>query len=117
MSDQYFHCKFPPHFAQFNINQLEMRTLLLAVRIWAHRLTGSRISLSCDNMVTVEAINRHKTRDPVLQEALRELCYLTTIFQFEVKAIHIPGIENKIADWFTPSIRNILKNGIKIIIS
>ena len=52
----------------------------------------------CDNLSSVEAINRGRCRDPVMMKLIRELFYLRAEFSFQVRAIHTPGETNSVAD-------------------
>ena len=36
-----------------------------------------------------------------MQNCLRELCYIEAIYQFEIKAKHIVGDENRLADYLS----------------
>ena len=54
-----------------------------------------------DNQVVASVINTGASRDPQLQEALRELAMVAATHQFVVKAKHIPGVDNRIPDWLS----------------
>ena len=41
---------------------------------------------------------RAVTKDSFLQKCLREICYLAATNEIEVKAKHLPGVENRIPD-------------------
>ena len=51
---QYFCEKFPPHIRydpEISINELEMLTLVIALKIWAHKISGKNALVQCDNQV------------------------------------------------------------------
>ena len=81
------------------IHKLEMLAVLIGVRIWGHRLEGLRLQIYCDNSAAVDVINSSKTKDPFLATCLRELWLEVSKFGFELRAVHLPGEENRVADW------------------
>ena len=97
---EYFHKEFPRHVRQkeLHINALELMALVVAVSMWADQLRGKRVTVLCDNTATVWVINTGKTRDRVMQGLLRELCYITATYEFELFAQHIPGEVNRLPD-------------------
>jgi hypothetical protein len=52
--------------------------------------------IKCDNQVTV--INTGKSRNQFLQNCLRELLFVAARHEFEIRAVHILGEENRAAD-------------------
>ncbi len=56
---EYFHFPFPPEITkqQHHINHLEVITLTVSLKLWAHLLTGRRLKVKCDNEVTVVVVN------------------------------------------------------------
>ena len=100
---EYFHAVFPEAIATLNlpIHKLEMLAVLIGVRIWGHRLQGMRLQIYCDNSAAVDVINSSKTRDPFFATCLRELWLEVSKFGFELRAVHLPGEENRVADWLS----------------
>ena len=72
--------------------------MLLGVREWGSRCQGMRIQIYCDNEAAVKVINSSKTRDSFLASCLRELWLEVSTFGFELRAVHLPGEENRVAD-------------------
>ena len=107
---QYFKISFPSYMRDWHINQLELFTILLACKLWAPKLAGKRILVQCDNSVAVWAINKLGSSSVLIQKMIRELLYWAAYYQFEIKAVHIPGAENRVADWLSrwhePAARN-----------
>jgi len=97
---EFFHKVFPIQVTSMDlhINALELMALVVAVTVWADQLRGKRVTVLCDNTATVWVINTGKTRDRAMQGLLRELCYITATYEFELFAQHIPGEENRIPD-------------------
>ena len=100
---EYFHAEFPNSIKiqKLAIHKLEMLAVLVGVRIWGKRLQGMRLQIYCDNGAAVEVINSSKTRDPFLASCLRELWLEVSTHSFELRAVHLPGEENRVADWLS----------------
>ena len=98
--DEFFQSEFPVGIAESacHISALEMLTVVVAVRIWGHRLGRAKIKVYCDNEATVHVVNSGKTRDPFMQCCLRELCYVTAKAQCVIRAVHLPGVKNRLPD-------------------
>ena len=100
---EYFHVSFPKAIKDqdFPIHKLEMLAVLLGVRIWGRYCVGKKIQIYCDNDACVQVINSSKTRDPFLATCLRELWLEVARFGFELRAVHLPGVENRVPDWLS----------------
>ncbi len=97
---EYFHAPFPS-FIQgqaLHINALELLTIMVALRLWSHRFASRRILIFCDNMSSVLTLNAGATKDAFCQACLREIAFMAASHEFELKAVHLPGIENRIPD-------------------
>ena len=72
---EFFHYEFPQHILQqrLHINQLELLTVVVAVKTWHSKLQGLTLELLVDNEATVHAINNQRSKDPFMQDCLREL--------------------------------------------
>jgi len=97
---EFFHKEFPENILTklYHINALELLSLVVAITIWSDKLVGKKVTVLCDNSATVWVINTGKTRDPVMQALLRELCYVCALNCFEIVAKHIPGENNRVPD-------------------
>ncbi len=80
------------------INGLEFLTIVVACKMWGDKWAGKRIVVQCDNEASVWVINTRKTRDDFMQSSMRELAFITARQEFEVKAVHVPGVSNTISD-------------------
>ncbi|MES9880278.1 MAG: reverse transcriptase domain-containing protein [Sedimenticola sp.] len=96
----FFHAAFPKFILDenFSINALEMLSIVIALKMWGKEITGQRIVILCDNQSSCNVINRGFTRVEILQSCLREISFLAARFEFEVRARHISGIDNRLAD-------------------
>jgi len=83
---------------QYHINVLELWAIVIGIKLWHLELVNSRILVYCDNLATVTCINSGKSRDPNLLRLLRELSYLCIRLGMQVRAVHLPGHTNRLAD-------------------
>ena len=97
---EYFHDLFPSFITQqqLSITQLELLTVVVAVKRWQIRLQGRCIMLHCDNQACVDMINSMRSRNNFLQACLRELWLTLAVNNIMLKATHIPGHVNTLAD-------------------
>ena len=97
---EYFHTPFPSFVLNdcSHINGLELINLLVAVRLWGYQCKYKRLLIFCDNLATVTVLNTGKCKDKFMLKCLREITMICAKMQLEVRAIHIPGTENRIAD-------------------
>ena len=79
------------------INALELFVLVMAVKIWAPKLAGSRFQISCDN-AAVQVVRSGHTRDAFMQRCLRQLCLTSVRYDLDLCVSHIPGVHNVFAD-------------------
>ena len=97
---EYFHVVLPSHVLNqnININQLELLVVMVCVKLWNTHLFKKKILIKCDNQSVVIVLNSGSTRDLFMQTCLREIIFFAAKFHFEVRAIHFPGVENRVAD-------------------
>lgn len=100
---QFFHSKFPLSITNdhLHINCLELLVVIIAVKIWAKKFKGKRLMIICDNEASVTVINSGSTKDKYMQKCLRELCFISAVHEFEVRAKHISTEENRLADYLS----------------
>lgn len=100
---EYFHAKFPDKISEegMPIHKLEMLTVLLGVRIWGRQCLGMKVQIFCDNEACVQVINSSRTKDPFFATCLRELWLEVARHGFELRAVHLPGVENRVPDWLS----------------
>jgi hypothetical protein len=100
---EFFHSAFPPEIVamHLDINCLEMLCIKVSLEIWGHVLVGKRLLIKCDNMVSVESLNFLKTKNIFLQDCVRAILYIASCNNFQIRAIHIPGLQNRLPDWLS----------------
>lgn len=99
-TQEFFHLEFPEFIKQEHlcINSLEILTVVVAAKLWGRNWRGKRIVVHCDNSASVSVINTGRAHAAFLQSCLRELEFVAAKHEFEVRANHIPGVENRIPD-------------------
>ena len=81
-----------------HINTLELFVLVMAVRIWAPKLAGSRFQISCDNDAAIQVVSSGHTLDAFMQHCLRQLWFTSARCDLELHVSLIPGVHNVLAD-------------------
>ena len=101
--NEFFHSTFPNTIIQQDlpIHKLEFLAVLVGARIWGYKFRGQKICMYCDNKSVVDVINSSKTKDPFMATCLRELWLVVLQNEFELRAVHLPGEENRVADWLS----------------
>ena len=97
---EFFHAPFPPFIAsqKLNINQLELLTILVSLKLWQDRLRGCTVEILTDNQVSVYALNNQRSSDNFMQCCLREIWLLLALNNIHLFARHICGKTNVLAD-------------------
>ena len=97
---EFFHACFPPFILQQDlaITQLELLTIVVAVKLWQCKLRGRCIRIHCDNQACVTMINSMSSKNAFLQSCLQELWLTLALNKIMLCASHIPGHANTLAD-------------------
>ena len=97
---EFYHSTFPGAISsqQLHINALELLTIVVSLKLWGNRFKGKRVCVYCDNEASVTVLNTGRSRDVFMQQCLREVCFLAAVGEFEVRAVHLPGVDNCIPD-------------------
>ena len=61
---QVYAMALPLGYLDFQIVQLEMLNLLVALKIWHHHWANKRVAIACDNIAVVQVLSYGRTRDP-----------------------------------------------------
>ena len=106
---EFFHVKFPDFILKLtlHVNQCELLALMICVKLWSCCFSNKKIMLKCDNQSTVAVLNSGSTKDSFMQCCLREILFFAARYNFEVRAVYFPGVDNRTADvlsrWHTDS--------------
>jgi hypothetical protein len=71
---------------------------MVSVKVWGRAWRGKKIIVQCENLASVIVLNSGRSRDHFLQSCVREIAYLSAIGEFQIRAVHIPGIDNRLPD-------------------
>ncbi|XP_062597918.1 uncharacterized protein LOC134259342 [Saccostrea cucullata] len=81
-----------------DITFLELVPIVLGVMIWAESLRNKKLLLHIDNLSLVYIINNKSSKNKRIMILVRMLVLQTLKFNVQIKAQHIPGVKNEIAD-------------------
>jgi hypothetical protein len=87
----------------------ELFAVVVACRIWGDHFTGRRLMFFCDNQSVVAIVNSGTSKCPQVMCLVRSLFYIAVKFNFDIKLVHVPGIDNRAADMLSrDSVNNFL---------
>lgn len=100
---QWFQGKWLPHMhlsptKGISIEWQELFPIVVACALWFPHFSGKRIQFWCDNESVVAIINSGHSKAPRIMDLLRFLVLLSMKHNFFVRARHVPGVSNDIAD-------------------
>ena len=100
---RYFACTFPQDILDgvSGITQLECMAVIVALKLWCHELKGLKFVIRCDNSATVSVINSGRSQELFLQQCAREIAFLACKHEFQIHAVHISGLENRLPDFLS----------------
>jgi hypothetical protein len=78
-----------------------MLVVIVTVHIWGKKLKGKTFLIFCDNEASVTVINSGSTKDSLMQNCLRNLCFVEATHEFEVRAKLIAGEESRLTDYLS----------------
>ena len=81
-----------------SIEWQELFPIVVACAIWHPLFKGKRLQFWCDNESVVSIINSGHSKAPLIMELVRKLVLLSMEHNFLVRARHVPGVSNEIAD-------------------
>ena len=84
-----------------SINYLELYAVTIGVLLWAHKFTGMKIALFCDNMSVVNMINNTSSSCKNCMVLIRIIVLQGLLFNVRITAKHVPGVQNKLADFLS----------------
>ena len=81
-----------------SIEWQELFPIVVACAIWFPHFSGKRIQFWCDNESVVAIINSGHSKSPRIMDLVRFLVLISMKHNFFVRARHVPGVRNNIAD-------------------
>ena len=102
-NDEWFQGKWLPNMhlsptKGISIEWQELFPIVVACALWFPQFSGKRIQFWCDNESVVAIINSGHSKAPRIMDLLRFLVLLSMKHNFFVRARHVPGVSNDIAD-------------------
>jgi hypothetical protein len=97
---KYFHACFP-EFVQsmgLHISALELLSIVVCIKLWGANWRGLKLQILCDNVAAVTVLNTGRSHDAFMQDCLREVCFYAAMWEFELRSVHLPGVQNRIPD-------------------
>lgn len=81
-----------------HINHLEVLALEPAARLWCESWRNRSVTCYSDNQCAVGIINKGTTRNEKVMHSLRNVFWLSAVYNFKLKAIYYEGSRNLLAD-------------------
>ena len=86
-----------PSIALKELTKLNLFIVIAAV-VWGHLWSGKLVMCHSDNTVAAAQVNRLHSTNPQAGHLLWCLVLLQSMFDFHMRALHIPGSRNTVAD-------------------
>ena len=87
-----------PSVRDLHINYKEILAIIYAAKHWCKDWSNKHVIISSDNITAVSIINKGSCKNPVIMRSLRELFWLSAVYNFRITAKFIPGHENPAVD-------------------
>lgn len=112
--DQWYHLSWDdcPDVKDLHINHLEVLALEPAVRLWCESWRNRSVTCYSDNQCAVGIINKGTTRNEKVMHSLRNVFWLSAVYNFKIKAVYYEGTRNTLA--YRASRLGELKGGEKL---
>ena len=95
---KWFNGAWPDSWEKYHISILELFPIVAALEVWGSLLSNHCVLFLSDNMAVVDVINKQTARDRDLMVLVRRLTICAMQFNILLKAKHIPGKYNVVAD-------------------
>ena len=77
---------------------LELYPIVVASVLWGSHWKGKKIQFNCDNMATVDILNKTRSKELNIMKLMRRLTFCAMTDNFSFCAMHISGKSNIIGD-------------------
>lgn len=100
---KWFQGRWPHHLlinksTGISIEWQELFPIVIACALWHPHFSGKRLQFWCDNESVVAIINSGHSKAPRVMDLVRFLVLISMKHNFLVRARHVPGVSNAIAD-------------------
>ena len=89
---------WPASWQQLSITVLEIFPILALVATFSDVFANTHITFHCDNQAVVAIINKQSSKCKITMSILRPLILLLLQNNISFHSVHIPGVENIVAD-------------------
>ena len=86
------------YLAHTSINFRELYAIVMALATWGRVLSGSKVSLNCDNLSVCQIINSGTSKSGDIMKLVRVLFFVCALYDIECRAEHLYTFDNSIAD-------------------
>ena len=87
-----------PKARNLHINYKEVLALEPALKRWAPLWANKKIFIHIDNQAAVSIVNKGSSWDPIVMDSLRNIFWMSAVYNFRLKAVYYPGKFNIVAD-------------------
>ena len=96
--NHWLHGIWPSEWEGFDITFLELYPIVLAAHLRGTRFSNQTVEFHTDNMALVSILNKSSSKKPHIMTLVRALVLAMLKYNFTFYAIHVPGVENILAD-------------------
>ena len=83
------------------IPQLELLTILVAIKLWKDKLRGHVLTIYSDSDTAVQVIKNRRSKVNFMQRCLKELFLCLEFSNITLRIRQVSGIDNVLADYFS----------------
>lgn len=84
-----------------NINVMELWPVLCAINRWGNDMRNRKIIIRSDNSQVVTMLNTGRLSNIQCMRWLRELFWLSFIFNIHIVGVHVKSVDNTLADYLS----------------
>ena len=94
----WFQIEWGDQLRELHIAAKELIPVIVAAIVWGDSWKGCRVTAHCDNSAVVSVLNSRYCQDQMLMQMLRCLFFIEAARQFRIRAVHVAGVQNDLAD-------------------
>ena len=95
---EWFQYQWSAYTADLQITTKELMPIVISAAIWGPQWSGKSVQCRCDNEAVVSILNSGTSKDPTVMGLMRCLHFFAAKFSLIVSAVHLPGVDNSLAD-------------------
>ena len=80
---------------------MELYPIVVAALLWGSEWNKKKVLFNCDNMGTVEIINKGRSKSPLIMQLMRRLTMCSMTHNFCIYSVHVKGTDNFTADFLS----------------